>query len=108
MYCQRISSGVKAGINFSRDHFTNPDFNTEYKSGFAGGIYLTIMLTEKFGIQPELLYSRQNVADGDILKYTYLNAPIVLRYQVTKAVSIQACPQLGYLMNARFHALFYE
>lgn len=61
------------------------------------------MTSENFGFQSEVLYSAQGGAgsggSGDF-NLNYLSVPILLRYTFTPGVSIQAGPQIGFLLSA--------
>jgi hypothetical protein len=51
----------------------------------------------KFGIQPELLYSKRG--DG-LWELTYLDVPIMLKYYPVKGLNIQAGPQIAFRLYA--------
>jgi hypothetical protein len=71
------------------------------------------MLTDKIGIQPEMVFSGQgykyNADDGSGLiiewkqKLTYANVPILLNYYVADNFYLQAGPYLGCLTNAELN-----
>ncbi|GAA4271910.1 porin family protein [Aquimarina gracilis] len=105
-----IKFGVKIGINiasFSGDvAVTQDQFN---RVGLQIGILSEIPITEKFAFQPELLFSSQGAKydpiDNGILieqtiKLDYLNLPLMTKYYVIKGFSIQAGPQIGFLLSA--------
>ena len=58
-YAQGLSGGLKVGANFSNQKLSaqGESESLDSKVGFQVGGYLTSMITDKFGIQPELLYS---------------------------------------------------
>lgn len=70
-----------------------------------GGLYLTANVTEKFAIQPELLFSAMGATDPDIsdvkYQFNYVSLPVMLRYNITENFILQAGPQLGFLMSAK-------
>ncbi|MEN2414850.1 porin family protein [Flavobacterium mesophilum] len=99
--------GIKAGVNFPN----NADFN-ENKNliGYQIGVFSEIKMEENFGIQPELFYSTHGVRNKFIMddiaydneiKLSYLNLPILAKYFVTQGLSVQAGPQIGFLMQAK-------
>ena len=63
------------------------------------------MISDQFAIQPELLYSTQGVKldfegeEGD-LKLDYINIPIMFKYYVADAFSLELGPQIGFLVSA--------
>jgi len=94
-------------VNFSNESYSSSSitFIPDGLVGFNGGLYLTAMLTEKIGIQPELLYSVQ----GSTItlfntkvdnKYSYLNIPVLFRYNIIPLINVHAGPQLGINLSA--------
>ncbi|MEO8236869.1 MAG: porin family protein [Flavobacterium sp.] len=81
------------------------------KVGFLVGGFAEIKLSEKFAIQPELLFATQGTkfeADGggDDLKYNldYLNVPVMAKFYVVDKFSLEAGPQIGFLLSAKAKA----
>ena len=68
----------------------NIDINSE--TGFYFGVVADVPLSEKFGIQPELVYSRVNDGDGILL-------PIMAKYNATETVNIQFGPALDFTLE---------
>jgi hypothetical protein len=104
VFAQGISGGLKLGMNLANQTISaegmtvSPSFRT---SIHAGG-YITAMISEKFGIQPEILYSGQGAKNGDFsFKANYISVPVMLRWNFTSLFSIHAGPQLGILMSAK-------
>jgi hypothetical protein len=98
---QGVGVGIKGGVNFANQSIT--DINTNSKTGFHAGAYVLIAFSEKWGIQPELLYSSQGseLPDIDELnKFDYLSIPILLRWKPVSVLSIEAGPQFSSLLNA--------
>ncbi len=99
--------GIKAGVNFPN---SSSDFNeNENLIGYQVGIFSEIKTVENFGIQPELFYSthgvknkfeRDGVTYNNDIKFRYLNLPILAKYFVTQGLSVQAGPQIAFLMKA--------
>ncbi|MDQ6527699.1 porin family protein [Flavobacterium sp. LHD-85] len=98
---QEIKFGAKAGLNFatiSEDNTENADFVTSYNIG----IMSEIPLSEKFSFQPEIMYSRQGYSfNNDVIAMNYLNIPLMGKYYVTKGFSLEAGPQIGFLLSAK-------
>tara|TARA_R110002073_G_scaffold4213_1_gene27905 strand:+ start:45411 stop:45953 length:543 start_codon:yes stop_codon:yes gene_type:complete len=99
MNAQEVKFGVKAGVNFAQ---INAEFeglgsgNSDSRTGFYIGGLADIEISEKFHLQPELLFSSEG---GDTIPYNYLNLPIIAKYYVVEGFNIQAGPQFGYLLN---------
>lgn len=108
---QEIKFGAKAGLNIAN---LGGDAETDgSRTGFHIGAVAEFKLTETFSIQPELVYSMQGaktkfgieelgmVVEED-LKLDYINIPIMAKYYVMEGLSLEAGPQIGFLMSAKF------
>jgi len=97
--------GIKGGLNIAHTTISLGGISASSNdlTSFHVGIYNVLMTSEKFGFQCELLYSAQggggSGGSGDF-KLNYLSVPILMRYTFTPGVSIQAGPQVGFLMSA--------
>lgn len=99
--------GIKGGINFPN---SSSDFHeNETLLGYQVGIFSEIKTDEKFAIQPELFYSthgvknkfeRDGIAYNNDIKFRYLSLPILAKYFVVQGLSVQAGPQVSFLMKA--------
>ena len=99
--------GAKAGVNIATIGGDVKD--TKSKVGFHVGLYAEWAIAEKFSIQPEVLYSAQGAEgkeDGVDLKMNldYINIPVMFKYKATDKLSIEAGPQVGFLINSKFKA----
>lgn len=88
---QDIKYGVKAGLNNS--NFTNDGSGGDANSGFYVGGLLDYSVSEKFHVQPELLYSIEGAKDA---KLNYLRIPIMAKYYIMDGLSLQAGPELAF------------
>ena len=105
---QDVKFGAKAGLNISSITGDNTE-DVSSKIGFQVGGFAEIKISDKFAIQPELLYSAQGSKEkfseeGFSYKATgklgYLNIPVMAKYYVTEGFSLEAGPQLGFLLSA--------
>ncbi|MCV9934169.1 PorT family protein [Flavobacterium sp. LS1R47] len=111
---QEVKFGVKGGINLST--LTGDMEDASSKVGFQVGGFAEIKLSDKFSVQPELLYSTQgakeksNVFDADAMelvsadfttKLAYINVPVMAKYYVAEKFSLEAGPQIGFLVSAK-------
>ena len=97
---QGVKFGVKAALNVS--NLTGDVDNASSLVGFQVGGFAEIKLTEKFAIQPELMYSAQGAeSDGDKFKLDYINIPVMAKFYVAKSFSLEAGPQIGFLTSAK-------
>ena len=101
-YAQEVKFGAKAGLNLST---LTGDDDTAMKVGFQVGGFAEIGISEKFAIQPELLYSEQGTkydGTGDpSLHLNYLNIPVMAKFYVANGLSLEAGPQVGFLLSAK-------
>ena len=99
---QNFELGAKAGINFASivgDNTSDVGPITEFQSF---GLVSEIPLSKKFSFQPEVMYSVQGFDnDDELVNLNYLNVPLMAKYYVAKGFSLEAGPQLGYLLSAK-------
>jgi len=100
-----IHFGAKGGVNFASLSGDDLD-DFDGRTGYHFGAVLRIDFSEKFSIQPELLYSAQgNVFKDDGDKATvhldYINVPVLVGYQVIDGLILQAGPQIGFNIVAK-------
>ena len=95
-----IKLGFKGGLNIS--NFLSSDIEDQsYRTSFHVGFLSEIMLSEKVSFQPELLFSSQgNVGPQTKQKYSYINVPLMMRYYFLNNLSLDAGPQLGFLVDS--------
>jgi hypothetical protein len=108
----KTSFGVKAGANLAT--IANQQENISFSPGMKADFHLGITAnfhfgyrdegapvgTGWFGIQPELLYSRQGFAvDGEAVSFDYLTVPVMAKLYVTEGFNIEAGPYLAYLLS---------
>lgn len=107
---QEIEFGVKAGVNFATyggDDAESEGSEAKSVTGFHIGAVAEFGISETFAIQPEIVYSQQGAnreyetGEETEQNLSYLNVPIALKYYVTEGLSIQAGPQVGFLLSAK-------
>ena len=109
---QEISFGAKAGLNLASVSGDETD-DLDGRTGFHVGAVAEFSLSEKFSLQPELLYSTQGAkfeetafeqgvtARGEAtVKLDYILLPVMAKYYIAEGLSIEAGPQLGVLVSA--------
>ena len=106
---KEVSFGIKGGLNVSTITNVN-SIDTGVSSsaliGFHVGVFGEFLLSDKFSLQPELLYSTQGVKlnfsgeTGD-LKLDYINIPVMAKFYVAKEFSLEFGPQIGFLTSAK-------
>ncbi|WP_395654393.1 porin family protein [Flavobacterium sp.] len=111
-FAQDVKFGAKVGLNIS--NLSGDVEDTKSLIGAHLGGFAEISISEKFAIQPELLFSIQGAkseySESDIdysyseetkTKLNYLNVPILAKYYVADKFALLAGPQFGILMSAK-------
>ena len=108
---QEVKFGAKAALNLA--NLTGDVEDNSMKVGFQIGGLVEIGVSEKFSVQPELVFSTQGAKfeesfggvsyDYD-LNLNYLNIPVMAKYYVAEGFSLEAGPQIGFLMSAKAKA----
>ncbi|WP_108869330.1 porin family protein [Aquimarina aquimarini] len=101
---QKIRLGAKAGLNLAFITGDNTD-SLDPITGFHFGLQAEMLISEKFSLQPELLYSGQgydtSIDSEGIIALNYLNIPLMAKYYVTKRLSLETGPQIGFLLSTK-------
>lgn len=111
---QDVYYGPKLGLNV-----THLMLSGEASEGLKGnngmkisshfGGFAEIIFSDYFSLQPELLYTvkgstfKKEVVDEykSAYVYKYISIPILVKYYVTKDISIEGGPQFSYLLSAK-------
>lgn len=109
---QEVKFGVKAGVNFASLSGDDLD-DLDGLTGFHVGGVAEVLFSDKFSLQPEIFYSAQGAKSEYTgayidsfevktkLKLDYINIPVIAKYYVTRELSIEAGPQIGFLVSAK-------
>jgi hypothetical protein len=102
---QEVTFGAKAGVNFANVSGDDADGFDSRTSFHVGGV-VNIGVSEKFSVQPEVVYSSQGAKDSfegiDVdYKMDYINVPVLAKFMVADGFSIEAGPQIGLLLSAK-------
>lgn len=106
----QVKFGVKAGVNFANVSGDDMDDMDSRIAPLFGG-FANIGLTDKLAFQPELLYSMKGAKESGSMdgmdydatvKLSYIDVPLMLKYNISGGLNIQAGPQLGLLMSADY------
>ena len=100
---QEVKFGAKSGVNFASLSGDDADATDGITSFHIGGV-VNIGISDKFAVQPELVYSSQGYTYTDsyeeIGSYTgkldYINLPILADIIVGEGFSFQVGPQIGF------------
>jgi len=108
---QGFGVGVKVGTNINK--IQGQSFKDEFTYGYSAGAYADIKLGSKWSIQPEVLFNQVSADTSDKfsdlvdfnsgkvskIKLNYISIPLLLNYNISKGISLQAGPQYGILMS---------
>tara|TARA_B100001146_G_scaffold222761_1_gene235851 strand:- start:61466 stop:62110 length:645 start_codon:yes stop_codon:yes gene_type:complete len=109
MIAQDVKLGAKAGVNFAKLSGEALE-DADGRTGFHVGFLAEIPLSERFAIQPELVYSQQGLQSKESfdgtefetkVKLDYLNVPVMAKFYLIDGLSIEAGPQFGFNINAK-------
>jgi opacity protein-like surface antigen len=103
-----IHFGLKAGLNMANISTTDGATNPDTRTGFNIGAVVGYDVTEKFGVQLEVVYSQQGFtekasgADGNLTaELDYINIPVMFGFTVIDGLTLQAGPELGFNTRAK-------
>lgn len=97
---QNFYFGIKGGLNLTT--LSGDTAGLDSRTAIHFGLMSEFIITEKFSVQPELLYSGQGArADGESLKLDYLILPIMGKYYIADGLSLEVGPQFGLLLSAK-------
>jgi opacity protein-like surface antigen len=100
----QVSAGLKAGTSFASVEASamGVKASTSNRTGLSLGGFVNLSVSEKFKLQPELLYQGMGGSfDGEIFKSDYVNIPVLVQYAVTDNFKIEAGPQFGILVSSK-------
>ena len=100
---QEVKFGAKAGVNFASIGGDETDGQKSRTAFHVGGV-AEIGISDKFFVQPELLYSsvgtKFDEGDGEF-KLDYISIPVMAKYMVADGFALEAGPQFSLLMSAK-------
>ncbi|MGI9542160.1 MAG: porin family protein [Cyclobacteriaceae bacterium] len=97
-----IEVGPKMGLNIS--HWGGEDFNTKSKAGLHIGGFAMFQFSERYSLQPELLFSAQgSEAESGRVEYpvNYLSIPVLAKIDVYEGLYFNVGPQIAFLLSAK-------
>lgn len=104
----QFGAGIKGGLNLATQSTTGEGAGVSVRQliGYNGGVYGNLFLSDMFGIQAELgVCSRGSDWDDDYYNVkdllTYIDLPLLLKFQPIKYANVHVGPQFGYLLAAK-------
>jgi len=104
----KASAGIKAGLNLANviNDMANINFSPEMKPDFHAGIFLNLNFGYRenkpglFGLQPEVLYSRQGFAlNSEKINFDYITVPLMIKLYVYQGLNFEFGPWVSYLLT---------
>lgn len=105
---ESVYFGAKGGLNFSNfsgDGFSGFD-DGKTRTTFHLGLLAEVPLSERFSVQPEVLYSAQGfdiarIDDGKDVEHQldYITVPVMAKFYVMKGLALEAGPQFGFVVQ---------
>lgn len=91
---QETKFGVKAGVDLAtiKVKFAGTSVSSSETGFFLGG-FANIGISDKFSVQPELMYVA--ITDSN-----FLSVPILAKYDVAEKIGLMAGPSLNYFSDA--------
>jgi hypothetical protein len=110
---QEVRIGAKGGVNFAT--FSGDDLgDVKSRTGFHIGGLVEIPVSEKFAIQPEVLYSSQGSKYSDKgtelgvdysynveQKLDYIQVPVMAKFYAIDGLSLEVGPQVSFLTSSK-------
>lgn len=99
-----IKLGIKGGLNVS--NLMGDVKDVAIRTSIHIGIVAEVIVSDKFSIQPELLYSGQGATvtstGGGRIKLDYITLPVLAKFPIAKSLSLEAGPQVGFLISGKY------
>jgi opacity protein-like surface antigen len=101
---QLLKFGIKGGLNYA--NLTGTDIQTDALTSYHIGLLAEIKVSDKFALQPEILYSTQGATYKTIVgdidnKLGYLSIPIMAKIYFNNSVSLELGPQASFLLSEK-------
>jgi len=112
-FSQGLTFGIKGGASINK--LTGKSFKQEFSFGYHVGAFATLGMGGKLSLQPEVLLNQVNTDTatnfnavyhfGKKIELKYLSIPILLNYNLSNILVLQAGPQFGILLDKSKNAL---
>lgn len=104
--CSSFLCGLRGGASYAKISGEDAD-SYKAKLGFHAAAVVEIPVSDNFAVQPELLYSSQgsdyeDTYESGSANLDYINVPVMAKYYVSDKLSIEAGPQVGFLLSAKW------
>jgi len=97
----QFAFGLKGGLNLSKFNVKDGGSNINNRTGYHAGAFALVKIAS-FGIQPEVLFSKQGSkftydAKNYEANFDYINVPVMLKLYLPLGLNFQIGPQFGFL-----------
>lgn len=108
LFSQSVSVGIKGGANLGK--ISGESFKDQFTLAYHVGGFVTIS-GKKWGIQPEVIFNQVNADTAnnfsqvtqfnhiDQIQLKSLSIPIMVNYNLTRFLTVQAGPQFGVILD---------
>lgn len=107
----QFSLGVKAGVNFSKEKYTNTAvYNTSGHTFFTGGAFANYLMKNHLALETGVYYSAEGTEESyksgnttvtGVVTITRINVPLLFQYHTTPGIYLETGPQIGFVTSAK-------
>ena len=92
---KRFTFGPKVGFDIT--HLWGEGASHGVKLGYQVGLFMEYRFTDRFSVAPEVVFAAQGGTHDKTTRYiNYINVPVMLKFYVAPAFSIDLGPQVGF------------
>lgn len=103
---QSFGIGPKVGANFSS--ITGID-GIKSKTGSYFGVFAEIGVSDKFSLQPEVLYTSQGgVLNNEDIVNNYISVPVMFKYRLFAGLAVEVGPKFDFLSNSKIKVTHFK
>jgi len=106
-YAQKVTPGVRTGFNFSNWNLSGvPGVEPLSLGSPSAGVFATLHISKSFSIEPGATFAylgsklEYSAIEHITSKLTYLQIPLVARYELKNRIAFFTGPQVSFLLNA--------
>lgn len=92
---KRFTFGPKVGFDIT--HLWGEGASHGVKAGYQAGLFMEYRCTSQFAIAPEVVFAAQGGTQDKTTRHlNYINVPVMFKFYVAPAFSIDLGPQVGF------------
>ncbi|MGC4100768.1 porin family protein [Ferruginibacter sp.] len=106
----QLSSGVKAGANFSKERYSNNIYSTSSHTFFCAGLFANQGFAKQFAVQEEVMFSGEGTEEEymsgtnkitGVVTINRINVPVLAQYRSPVGFYLETGPQIGFTLSAK-------